>query len=103
MHFSLLLCIPSVAKYFCLVAKAQHDLCVESKGSLDVASTTALEHWLCSSLCRPQPHDVRRPWRSSLWDAEQFPGLPGTAPAVGSLSYALVLAVVTPCLSPDMD
>lgn len=33
---------------------------------------------------RPKPHNVCRPRRASLWDAEQLPGLPGTVTAVGS-------------------
>lgn len=96
-YFSLLLCIPSVAKTFLSCCKGAARSCCAEQGrqSSAVASPAApLKHRLCSFLPRPQPDDVRGPRRAALWGAEQLPGLPGTVRAAGPLACPPVLAGV---------
>lgn len=86
MYFSLLLCIPSVAKVSLSCCKGVE----QGKQSSDGASPAApLKHRLCSSLPRPQPDDVCGPRRAALWGAEQLPGLSGTVLAAGTPRYSL--------------
>lgn len=86
LYFSLSLPISLVAKCFCLVAKAPHDRSVrrawEGRALMGLPPPRLYNTVSCSSLLRSQPHDVRRPWCATLWDAEQLPWLPGTVMAV---------------------